>query len=143
MNKKSRRQVLKGLAVTAPVAWATPVVESVILPAHGATTDVPVPVVCSAEPGCYEGFITGEGGPFNVMWPGGPGANDDVQYWTGDTVEKRTCQGDPTSMGSMAIAGSPDEARVLLGCSAEVLELVVVNTNCSIWECCTGCNGGV
>ncbi|MDA9983328.1 hypothetical protein N9H39_11535 [Gammaproteobacteria bacterium] len=34
MTKESRRNVLKGLAVTVPAVWATPVVESIILPAH-------------------------------------------------------------------------------------------------------------
>jgi hypothetical protein len=34
MTHKSRRTVLKGLAVTMPAVWATPMVESIILPAH-------------------------------------------------------------------------------------------------------------
>ncbi len=34
MTQESRRKVLKGLAVTVPAVWATPVVESIILPAH-------------------------------------------------------------------------------------------------------------
>ena len=34
MAQESRRKVLKGLAVTVPAVWATPVVESIILPAH-------------------------------------------------------------------------------------------------------------
>ncbi len=38
MNKKSRRNILKGLAVGAPAVWAKPVVDSIVLPAHGATT---------------------------------------------------------------------------------------------------------
>ena len=34
MNKKSRRKALKALAAAAPVVWAKPVVDSVVLPAH-------------------------------------------------------------------------------------------------------------
>ncbi len=39
MNKKSRRNVVKGLAITVPVVWAKPVVETVIFPAHAQTTE--------------------------------------------------------------------------------------------------------
>jgi hypothetical protein len=38
MNKKSRRNILKGLAVTTPAVWASPVVESVVLPSHAQTS---------------------------------------------------------------------------------------------------------
>ncbi len=38
MTQQPRRKVLKGLAITLPTAWATPVVESVILPAHAETS---------------------------------------------------------------------------------------------------------
>ena len=38
MTKQSRRKVLKGLAVTLPAVWATPLVESVVLPAHANTS---------------------------------------------------------------------------------------------------------
>ena len=38
MTWQSRRKVLKGLAVSVPVTWATPVVESVRVPAHAATS---------------------------------------------------------------------------------------------------------
>jgi len=38
MTQKSRRKVLKGLAITLPAAWATPVVESVVAPAHARTS---------------------------------------------------------------------------------------------------------
>ena len=41
MKYSSRRTVLKGLAVTAPLSWARPVVESTILPAHAMTSCVP------------------------------------------------------------------------------------------------------
>ena len=38
MTQESRRKVLKGLAVTIPAAWTTPVVESIVTPAHAGTS---------------------------------------------------------------------------------------------------------
>ena len=38
MSQESRRIVLKGLAISLPATWATPLVESVILPAHAGTS---------------------------------------------------------------------------------------------------------
>ena len=38
MNKKLRRKVLRGMAVSVPVAWSAPIVQSVVLPAHAATS---------------------------------------------------------------------------------------------------------
>lgn len=38
MAKNTRRNLLKGLAVSAPAAWTTPFVTSVILPAHAQTS---------------------------------------------------------------------------------------------------------
>ena len=59
MTEKSRRKVLKGLAVTLPAIWATPVVESVILPAHAAAScSENIEELCGDLPdtleGCYE-----------------------------------------------------------------------------------------
>ncbi len=41
MNKKSRRNILKGLAVGIPTSWAKPIVDSVVLPAHAMTSCFP------------------------------------------------------------------------------------------------------
>ena len=38
MPEKGRRKLLKGISVTLPAVWLTPVVESVILPAHAGTS---------------------------------------------------------------------------------------------------------
>ena len=56
MTEKSRRTVLKGLAITMPAVWATPIVESVILPAHaGGSID------CSRLPTLEEcGLLEGQ-----------------------------------------------------------------------------------
>ena len=40
MNKKSRRNVLKGLAVGAPLVWVKPAVNSIVLPAHARSSCV-------------------------------------------------------------------------------------------------------
>lgn len=39
MPQHSRRRLLTGAAVLAPAAWATPAVETVIMPAHAQTSD--------------------------------------------------------------------------------------------------------
>ena len=53
MNRKNRRKALKALAVGAPIVWAKPVVDSVVLPAHASTTCL----------GCVD--VTGGGDFFN------------------------------------------------------------------------------
>lgn len=40
MANKTRRQALKGLFITAPAVWTTPIVNSIILPAHAQTSPV-------------------------------------------------------------------------------------------------------
>jgi hypothetical protein len=54
MNEKSRRNILKGLAVGTPMVWAKPVVESVMLPAHAESTinPAPPPTPCDFS-GCF------------------------------------------------------------------------------------------
>jgi len=42
MNNETRRSLLKGLALTLPVAWTRPVVESVVLPAHAQASSEPM-----------------------------------------------------------------------------------------------------
>jgi hypothetical protein len=57
MSKKSRREVLKGIAVGAPVVWAKPVVDSVVLPVHADTspqTGSPCPPPCPKYTGPCE-----------------------------------------------------------------------------------------
>ena len=34
MVGKSRRKLIKGLGISIPTAWATPIIEAVLLPAH-------------------------------------------------------------------------------------------------------------
>lgn len=38
MTSRTRRNLLKGLTVSAPAAWTTPLVQSIILPAHAQTS---------------------------------------------------------------------------------------------------------
>lgn len=49
MTKQSRRNLLKGLAVSAPAAWSTPLVTSVILPAHAQTSPCDPSLSCSTD----------------------------------------------------------------------------------------------
>jgi hypothetical protein len=138
MTKKTRRNVLKGLAVTLPGAWTAPIVDSVILPAHAATTggagdagDAGGTDALSAPPNCYVGLVTRDG-QFSVMWPGGSGLMDPVPYWRGPD-----CDGPSDGAGPMAVAASASEAKALLGCNL-VLQLALV-TGGGIWECCSSC----
>lgn len=65
MTQESRRRIIKGLAITLPATWATPVVESVILPAHAGTSE------CEVTTTRITGFVreaTSFGGDF---WFGG------------------------------------------------------------------------
>ena len=64
MTEESRRKVLKGLAVTVPVVWATPVVESVILPAHAHVSNCGK-FRCPEESDCDILFECGLGEPTN------------------------------------------------------------------------------
>ena len=59
MTQKTRRKVLKGLAVTIPAAWTTPVVESVILPAHAGGSFIPE---CSDDGDCPDDQLCVEPG---------------------------------------------------------------------------------
>jgi hypothetical protein len=63
MKKESRRKLLKGLAITLPAAWTTPMVEAIVLPAHAATS----PVDCTAPEDCYFSQVLERYFP----WPGG------------------------------------------------------------------------
>ncbi len=38
MNKKLRRKLLQGMAIALPATWSTPVVKSIIIPAHAFTS---------------------------------------------------------------------------------------------------------
>ena len=48
MNKNERRKALKVLAVSTPVVWTRPVVDSVVLPVHAQTTCSSI--TCSGTP---------------------------------------------------------------------------------------------
>ena len=61
MSIRTRRKVLKGLGVAMPVAWMTPVVSSVVLPAH-ATTSCTVYAIGDTGPGGGIVFYTSNGG---------------------------------------------------------------------------------
>ena len=65
MSIRTRRKVLKGLGVAMPVAWVTPVVSSVVLPAHATTTSTTsctVYAIGDTGPGGGIVFYTSNGG---------------------------------------------------------------------------------
>jgi len=104
MAKKTRRDVLKGLAFTLPAAWATPVVKSVVLPAHAQATR------CDGPQGCYQYTIEGGG---VLAWPGGTGPTS-APYWTGASACPSS---EPSGFAIVVVAASSEEAASLLGCT--------------------------
>ena len=62
MRQESRRKILKGLAVTIPATWVTPVVESVISPAHARSSPD-----CECEDFEDESFLYVREGPSDVV----------------------------------------------------------------------------
>lgn len=49
MSRESRRNVLKKLAISAPAAWSTPFVASVVLPAHAQSSPCSPRLSCSTD----------------------------------------------------------------------------------------------
>lgn len=125
MSQESRRSLLKGLALTLPVAWTTPVVESIVLPAHAQTSPA-----CDAPPGCYD--VPEFAQSFN--WPGGAGPEDVRGF------EEPGCEGDQFDSAQIMVADSPEAAQNALGCEGG-LEAQVVETDpplageCNFYAC--------
>lgn len=79
MTRQSRRRVLKGLAVTLPATWATPMVKSVLLPAHAQTSGICGIYAASLENPSYTGGSDNlricadvcNGSAFQATYPGG------------------------------------------------------------------------
>jgi hypothetical protein len=102
LSQESRRKLLKGLALALPAAWTTPVVESIVLPAHAQTSPA-----CDAPPGCYD--IPEFAQSFD--WPGGAGPE------TVDVFEELGCEGDPfVTQPQIVVADSLEAAQNALGC---------------------------
>ena len=74
MNKKHRRTVIRGLAISLPATWAAPIVSSVVLPAHAEIS----PGACGPDPNCdfnqvidLVGTSNIQGNPVVVALPAG------------------------------------------------------------------------
>lgn len=76
MTKQSRRNLLKGLAVSAPAAWSTPLVTSVILPAHAQTSPCDPSLSCSTDD--------------PVRAPGGGSLDGDGSNWGFNSIPTET-----------------------------------------------------
>lgn len=101
--RRSRRMLLKGLAVTLPAAWSRPVVEAVVLPAHAQTS----PGTCSAETGCYRLTVSGR----SFTWPGGTGP------FVVNVFADADCNEDPgASQQPVVVAVNTAAAAALLSC---------------------------
>jgi hypothetical protein len=128
VSKESRRKLLKGLAVTLPAAWTTPLVESIVLPAHAETS----PGDCSAPADCYA--FQANLDDWSFEWPGGPGPE------VVDIYEGRECSGEPIPVDrEVVVAESLEAAQEILTCSfGEVFEIETVpplDNGCSFYLC--------
>ena len=125
MNQKSRRRILKGLAITLPVVWTKPVVEFVVLPAHAQTTGP-----CSAPEGCYDvPTLT-----LSIDWPGGTGPQ------TASLFNGSGCTGQSSGDTEFVLARDANEAVALLPCANAVNDVVEFPSpdlpdGCSFWTC--------
>ena len=126
-NKRSRRRILKSLAITLPAAWSAPLVKSVVLPAHAQTSQ------CEAPEGCY---LIGIGGGESVYisWAGGTGPHTAPGY------QGPGCQGQSAGTGYLIVASSAEEAAALLSCSvSNITEYQPVSPplpgGCGFYEC--------
>lgn len=131
MSQESRRKLLKGLAVTLPAAWTTPMVESIVLPAHAQTS----PGGCRPSIRCFA-FEVGEG-DLSFEWPGGLGPEEEV-----DLFEGPECDGSeagPSATTHLVVAESLEAAQDALPCdSGEVVEIETVpalDSGCSFYRC--------
>jgi hypothetical protein len=120
MNKKSRRNVLKGLAVGVPATWAKPVVDSVVLPAHAN-------VSCGVGQECFPRLS----GRQSFDWPGGQGPHDVTFY------KSTGCGTDPWEITYLVVlAESQEIASNLLKCTATSLPIdTPLTEGCQFWEC--------
>lgn len=84
---------------------------------------------------CYAGIDLECCGQFAVLWPGGSGRKENVEYWE----DASDCDGGSSDgNGPMAIAADAGEAKELLSCDT-VVKLVALDGGCGIWECCGSC----
>ncbi len=123
MNKKTRRNVLKGLVVSTPVAWTKPVVDSVVLPSHAQTSLCDVPADCYNTPGAV-------GGVQSITWTGGTGPSFVTLRNTAN------CTGGETEVRVVAVAPSA-VAAAAIGCEGVLIEHTSPDlpTGCSFWQC--------
>lgn len=114
MTKRTRRNLLKGLAVSAPAAWSTPLVTSVILPAHAQTSPCGSSLSCSTDNPFSETdgeSLTGSGSNWGFDSNSNSGAIDFYQARI-DGLQAQACPGtdvsisieDQTGDGSVSIS---------------------------------------
>jgi hypothetical protein len=130
MNEKSRRNILKGLAVGTPMVWAKPVVESVMLPAHAESTinPAPPPTPCDFS-GCFaETDIAGNS--YRI-------AEGELIHYIGT----ETCSGGDSqhSDGPVSTAATAELAAEELACDESSVRALSSHSTydgaCPVWSC--------
>ena len=122
MKNANRRTLLKSMAVSAPVAWSAPVVNSVVLPAHAVTSGA----------GCVF-WLSNNLGDLYVDFEGGNSLSADAPAW----IDNPTCSGSPDTISGCANvyvpSGTPDPQSVaneLCGQEAERFD-----ESSDVWSC--------
>lgn len=108
MVRKSRRNLLKGLAISAPAAWTPPFVKSVILPAHAQTSCIPALRCSTDDPTSVDPSPTGLIGA-GTAW-GWNYASTDANYAADICgLEARACPGTNVTIGIVDVVSPMGE----------------------------------
>ena len=125
MNKNLRRKSLKALAISGPVVWAKPAIDSIMLPAHGETT-----ITCPA--GCY----SLDNSSYEIISPAHGVINNAISH-----SDDPGCNSQSPSGGAIVvIAMDLDDANALLfeetgdQCSLDVEAYTSESSPCMVWE---------
>lgn len=122
MDTEKRRKLLGTIAVVPGIVWAKPSIQSVVLPAHAATTGCTVAATC-------ENVDTDQ----SYQWtPSGDGVTGTITSYGA-----QNCQGTQITTFAGVVASSESEAAALLG-GCELpnrLDEAIVGEGCSVYIC--------
>ena len=115
MKDDNRRKTLKALAVGAPVVWVKPVVDSMVLPAHGSTSPCAAAADCYNTPGGEDGIESIEwGGVESIAIRSGADCSGNSEPTTDVILSRASDLPPPPCVGDWVELASPDLPE---GCS--------------------------